>query len=48
MATELLVLMFLKAQAAGAGAILLVLVLRYPARRWIGAELSYQIGRAHV
>jgi beta-lactamase regulating signal transducer with metallopeptidase domain len=43
MAIELLVLMFLKAQAAGAGAILLVLLLRYPARRWIGAELSYRL-----
>jgi len=43
MATELLVLMFLKAQAAATGAILLVLLLRYPARRWIGAELSYRL-----
>ena len=43
MATELLVLMFLKTQLAGAGAILLVLLLRYPARRWIGAELSYRL-----
>jgi beta-lactamase regulating signal transducer with metallopeptidase domain len=43
MATELLVLMFLKAQLAASGAILLVLLLRYPARRWIGAELSYRL-----
>jgi beta-lactamase regulating signal transducer with metallopeptidase domain len=43
MATELLVLMFLKTQLAGAGAIALVLLLRYPARRWIGAELSYRL-----
>jgi beta-lactamase regulating signal transducer with metallopeptidase domain len=43
MATELLVLMFLKMQLAGAGAILLVLLLRYPARRHIGAELSYRL-----
>ena len=43
MATELLVLMFLKMQLAGTGAILLVLLLRYPARRHIGAELSYRL-----
>jgi beta-lactamase regulating signal transducer with metallopeptidase domain len=43
MVTELLVLMFLKAQVAATGAILLVLLLRYPARRWIGAELSYRL-----
>jgi beta-lactamase regulating signal transducer with metallopeptidase domain len=43
MAIELLVLMFLKAQAAASGAILLTLLLRYPARRLIGAELSYRL-----
>jgi beta-lactamase regulating signal transducer with metallopeptidase domain len=43
MTTELLVLMFLKAQAAASGAILLVLILRLPARRLIGAELSYRL-----
>jgi beta-lactamase regulating signal transducer with metallopeptidase domain len=43
MTTELLVLMFLKAQAAAGGAILLALALRYPARRLIGAELSYRL-----
>lgn len=41
MATELLVLMFLKAQAAASGAILLVVALRLPARRLFGAELGY-------
>jgi beta-lactamase regulating signal transducer with metallopeptidase domain len=37
------VLMFLKAQGAASGAILLVLLLRLPARRLIGAELAYRL-----
>jgi beta-lactamase regulating signal transducer with metallopeptidase domain len=43
MATELLVLMFLKAQAAASGAILLTLALRLPVRRAFGAELGYYL-----
>ena len=43
MTTDLLLLMFLKAQAAASGAILLVLALRLPARRLIGAELAYRL-----
>jgi beta-lactamase regulating signal transducer with metallopeptidase domain len=43
MTTDLLVLMFLKAQAAASAAILLVLLLRAPARRLIGAELTYRL-----
>lgn len=41
MAIELLVLMFLKAQAAASGAILLTVALRLPVRRLFGAELGY-------
>ena len=37
------VLIFLKAQAAASGAILLVMLLRLPARRLIGAELAYRL-----
>jgi beta-lactamase regulating signal transducer with metallopeptidase domain len=43
MATELLVLMFLRAQAAASGAILLTLALRLPVRRAFGAELGYYL-----
>jgi beta-lactamase regulating signal transducer with metallopeptidase domain len=43
MATELFVLMFLKAQAAASGAILLTLALRLPVRRAFGAELGYYL-----
>lgn len=43
MATELFVLMFLKAQAAASGAILLTLALRLPVRRAFGAELGYHL-----
>ena len=43
MATELFVLMFLKAQAAASGAILLTLALRLPVRRTFGAELGYYL-----
>ncbi len=43
MTIDLLVLMFLKAQAAASGAILLVIALRLPARRLIGAELAYRL-----
>src|SRR5690348_15928845 len=41
MTTELLVLMFRKAQAAASAAIVLILVLRLPVRRLFGAELGY-------
>lgn len=41
MTIELLVLMFLKAQAAASGVVLLVLALRLPVRRLLGAELGY-------
>ncbi len=41
MTVEVLVLMLLKAQVAASGAVLLVLLLRLPARRLIGAELAY-------
>ncbi len=41
MASDLIVLMLLKAQAATSVAILLVLVLRVPVRRLLGAELGY-------
>lgn len=41
MAIELLVLLFLKAQVAASGAILLTLALRLPVRRLFGAELGY-------
>ena len=41
MTIELLVLMFLKAQAAAGGAAVLVLALRLPVRRLLGAELGY-------
>jgi beta-lactamase regulating signal transducer with metallopeptidase domain len=43
MAIELFVLMFLKAQAAASGAILLVLALRRFVRRTFGAELGYYL-----
>lgn len=43
MATELLLLMFLKAQAAASCAILLILVLRLPVRRLFGAEIGYHL-----
>ncbi len=43
MTIELLVPMFVKAQLAATGAVLLVLLLRLPARRLIGAELSYHL-----
>jgi beta-lactamase regulating signal transducer with metallopeptidase domain len=38
---ELLVAMFLRAQLAATGAILIVLMLRLPARRLLGAEVAY-------
>ncbi|HWA62458.1 MAG TPA: M56 family metallopeptidase, partial [Caulobacteraceae bacterium] len=41
MATELLFGMFLRAELAGSLAVLLVLALRLPARRFLGAELAY-------
>jgi beta-lactamase regulating signal transducer with metallopeptidase domain len=43
MATEVLLLMFLKAQAAASCAILLIIVLRLPVRRLFGAELGYHL-----
>lgn len=43
MTIDLLFLMFLKAQAAASAAALLVLLLRAPARRLIGAELAYRL-----
>lgn len=43
MTIELLVPMFVKAQLAASGAVLLILLLRLPARRLIGAELSYHL-----
>ena len=43
MATELFVLMFLKAQAAASGAILLTLALRLAVRKAFGAELGYYL-----
>jgi beta-lactamase regulating signal transducer with metallopeptidase domain len=43
MATELLILMFLKAQAAASGAILLTVAIRLPVRRAFGAELGYYL-----
>lgn len=43
MATELLILMFLKVQAAASGAILLTLALRLSVRRAFGAELGYYL-----
>ena len=43
MTIELLVLMFLKAQAAASGAILLIVVLRLPIRRLFGAEIGYHL-----
>jgi beta-lactamase regulating signal transducer with metallopeptidase domain len=43
MATDLLILMFLKAQAAASGAILLTLAIRLPVRRAFGAELGYYL-----
>jgi beta-lactamase regulating signal transducer with metallopeptidase domain len=46
MATELFVLTLLKAELASSGAILLVLLLRLPARRLIGAELAYGLWAA--
>jgi beta-lactamase regulating signal transducer with metallopeptidase domain len=46
MAIELIVLMFLRAQVAASGAIVLIMLLRWPARRLIGAELSYRLWAA--
>ena len=43
MATEVLLLMFLKAQAAASCAIFLIVVLRLPVRRLFGAELGYHL-----
>jgi beta-lactamase regulating signal transducer with metallopeptidase domain len=43
MTTELLVLMFLKAQVAASGAILLTVALRLPVRRLFGAEIGYSL-----
>jgi beta-lactamase regulating signal transducer with metallopeptidase domain len=43
MASEMLLLMFLKAQAAASCAILLILVLRLPVRRLFGAEIGYHL-----
>jgi beta-lactamase regulating signal transducer with metallopeptidase domain len=43
MATELLLLLFLKAQAAASGAILLTVALRLSVRRAFGAELGYYL-----
>jgi beta-lactamase regulating signal transducer with metallopeptidase domain len=43
MASDPFVVMFLKAQAAASGAILLVMVLRLPVRRILGAELGYHL-----
>ena len=43
MTTELLVLMFLKAQVAASGAILLAVALRRPIRRLFGAEIGYSL-----
>ena len=43
MATEVLLLMFLKAQAAASCAILLIIVLRLPVRRLFGAEIGYNL-----
>jgi beta-lactamase regulating signal transducer with metallopeptidase domain len=43
MTIELLVLMFLKAQVAATGAILLTLALRLPVRRLFGAEIGYSL-----
>jgi beta-lactamase regulating signal transducer with metallopeptidase domain len=43
MATEVLLLMFLKAQVAASCAILLIIVLRLPVRRLFGAEIGYHL-----
>lgn len=43
MVTEVLLLMFLKAQAVASCAILLILVLRLPVRRLFGAEIGYHL-----
>jgi beta-lactamase regulating signal transducer with metallopeptidase domain len=43
MASDLFVLTLVRAQAAASLAVLLVLVLRAPARRWIGACLTYRL-----
>ncbi len=43
MVTEILLLMFLKAQFVASCAILLVLVLRLPVRRLFGAEIGYHL-----
>ena len=43
MAIEVLTYMFLKAQLAASGAILLALVLRLPVRRVFGAEIGYHL-----
>lgn len=43
MTTEFLVLMFLKAQVAASGAILLIVGLRLPVRRLFGAEIGYNL-----
>src|SRR4051812_35417427 len=43
MAIEVLLCMFLKAEAAASGAILLILILRLPVRRLFGAEIGYHL-----
>lgn len=43
MVTDVLLLMFLKAQAAASCTILLILVLRLPVRRLFGAEIGYHL-----
>jgi beta-lactamase regulating signal transducer with metallopeptidase domain len=43
MAIEVLIYMFLKAQVAASGAILLTLALRLPVRRLFGAEIAYHL-----
>ena len=43
MVTEVVLLMFLKAQAVASCAILLILVLRLPVRRLFGAEIGYHL-----
>jgi beta-lactamase regulating signal transducer with metallopeptidase domain len=43
MVTEVVLLMFLKAQAAASCAILLILLLRLPVRRLFGAEIGYHL-----
>jgi beta-lactamase regulating signal transducer with metallopeptidase domain len=43
MASELFVLTLVRAQAAATLAVLLILILRAPARRWIGVGLTYRL-----